>query len=335
MTTRVAINGFGRIGRLVMRAAEDFNDFEVVAINDLTDVHTLAHLLKYDSSHGRFEADVSVEGQDLIVNGRKIKVLSERDPSLLPWSQLEVPFVAECTGRFRDREGASKHLSAGARRVFISAPAKNPDWTVVLGVNEVHFDPDRHFIISNASCTTNCLALPAKILLDNFGIDYGMMTTIHSFTNDQRILDLPHKDLRRARAASMSMIPTTTGAAAAVAEVLPDLKGKLNGLAIRVPTPNVSLVDLVVHLSSDVTVSDVNRAMKEGAEGPFAGIMDFSEEPLVSIDYNGSSFSSVIDGLSTMVMEKRLVKILAWYDNENGYATRLRDIIVYTVKHGG
>jgi len=335
MKTRIAINGFGRIGRLVFRAFEKLENFEIVAINDLTDVKTLAHLLKYDSTHGRFDADVMIEGNDLRVNGRIVKVLSERDPAALPWSHLEIPYVAECTGRFRDREGASKHLSAGARRVYISAPAKNPDWTVVLGVNEIHFDPDKHLIISNASCTTNCLAPAAKVLLDNFGIDYGLMTTIHSFTNDQRILDLPHKDLRRARAASTSIIPTTTGAAAAVAEVLPDLSGKLNGLAIRVPTPNVSLVDLVVRLSTDVMVSDVNGALKEAAEGPLKGILGFSEEPLVSIDYNGSDLSSIIDSLSTMVMGKRLVKILSWYDNENGYANRLKDIIVYTVEHGG
>ena len=335
MSTRIAINGFGRIGRLLLRACENHDSIDVVAINDLTDVNTLAHLLKYDSTHKKFDAEVSVEDGDLIVNGRRVKVLSQRDPAELPWSDMDIEYVAECTGRFRDREGASKHLTAGAKRVFISAPAKNPDWTVVLGVNEIHFNPDKHFIISNASCTTNCLAPPAKVLLDNFGIEYGMMTTIHSYTNDQRILDLPHKDLRRARAAAMSMIPTTTGAAIAVGEVLPEMKGKLNGMAIRVPTPNVSLVDLVVQLSSDVTVADVNGALKSAAEGPLKGILVFSEEPLVSIDYNGSSYSSVIDGLSTMVMSNRMLKLLAWYDNENGYATRLRDIMAYAIAHGG
>lgn len=335
MTTRIAINGFGRIGRLLFRSIEPEPGIEVVAINDLTDVNTLAHLLKYDSTHGRFDADVTVKDGDLLVNDRRIKVLSERDPEALPWEDLEVTYVAECTGRFRDRAGASKHLTAGAKRVYISAPAKDPDWTVVLGVNEIHFDPAKHRIISNASCTTNCLAPPAKVLLDNFGIEYGVMTTIHAFTNDQRILDLPHKDLRRARAASMSMIPTTTGAAIAVGEVLPELKGKLNGMAIRVPTPNVSLVDLVVRLSRDVTVGDVNSALKQAADGPMKGILGYSDEPLVSIDYNSSTLSSTIDSLSTMVMGDKMVKVLAWYDNENGYASRLKDLILYTINHGG
>ncbi|MBN1296668.1 type I glyceraldehyde-3-phosphate dehydrogenase [bacterium] len=335
MKTRIAINGFGRIGRLMFRATEQHSDLDIVAINDLTDVQTLAHLLKYDSSHGRFHAEVKTEGTDLVVNGRTITVFSEKDPSSLPWADLDVAYVAECTGHFRDRDGASKHLTSGARRVIISAPAKNPDWTVVMGVNEVHFDPRKHHIISNASCTTNCLAPVAKVLLDVFGIECGMMTTIHSYTNDQRILDLPHKDLRRARAAAVSMIPTTTGAAAAVGEVLPELQGRLNGMAIRVPTPNVSIVDFVVQLATDATAGTINDALKSAARSHLSGIMEFCEEPLVSIDFNGSSYSSVVDGLSTMVMNKRMAKVLAWYDNENGYATRLRDIIAYCVNHGG
>ncbi len=335
MKTQVAINGFGRIGRLLLRSMLDDETLQVVAINDLTDLKTLVHLLKYDSTHGTFKADVSIEENNLIVNGQQIKVFSERDPEKLPWSSLNVRYVAECTGFFRDRDGAGKHLNAGADRVIISAPAKNPDWTVVMGVNHVHFNPEKHRIISNASCTTNCLAPPAKVLVDHFGIDYGMMTTIHAYTNDQQLLDLPHKDLRRARAAAVSMIPTTTGAAAAVGEVLPELKGKLNGLAVRVPIPNVSLVDLVAHVSTDVTVTMVNDALKIASETHLKDIMGYTDEPLVSIDYNGDPRSSIIDGASTMVIEERLVKILAWYDNENGYAVRMRDLMAFISRNGG
>lgn len=335
MKTQVAINGFGRIGRLLLRSMIDDETLQVAAINDLTDLKTLVHLLKYDSTHGSFKADVSIDENDLIVNGKQIRVFSERDPEKLPWSRLNVRYVAECTGIFRDRDGAGKHLNAGADRVVISAPAKNPDWTVVMGVNHVHFNPEKHRIISNASCTTNCLAPPAKVLVDHFGIDYGMMTTVHAYTNDQQLLDLPHKDLRRARAAAVSMIPTTTGAASAVGEVLPELKGKLNGLAVRVPIPNVSLVDLVAHVSTDVTVSMVNDALKTASETHLKGIMGYTDEPLVSIDFNGDPRSSIIDGASTMVIEKRLVKILAWYDNEYGYAVRMRDLMAFISRNGG
>ncbi len=335
MKTNVAINGFGRIGRLLLRAIIGNNNLQVVAINDLTDIQTLAHLLKYDSTHGRFNGSVEVADGNLVVNGLPIKILAERDPANLPWADLKVRHVAECTGHFRDRDGVSRHLTAGADRVFISAPAKNPDLTVVMGVNHVHFNPEKHRIISNASCTTNCLAPVAKVLLDRFGIDYGMMTTIHAYTNDQQLLDLPHKDLRRARAAALSMIPTTTGAAAAVGEVLPELKGKLNGLSVRVPTPNVSLVDLVVHLSTDVTIPMVNDALKEASETNLKGILGFTKEPLVSIDFNGDERSGIVDGDSTMVIGKRLVKILAWYDNEYGYAVRLGDLIDFVSRNGG
>ncbi|MBN1879421.1 type I glyceraldehyde-3-phosphate dehydrogenase [bacterium] len=333
MKTNVAINGFGRIGRLLLRVMIDHENLQIVAINDLTDIPTLAHLLKYDSSHRHFMGTVEAAEGHLIVNGNMIKVFAERDPEKLPWADLKVRFVAECTGHFRDREGAARHLNAGADRVFISAPAKNPDLTVVMGVNDVHFNPEKHRIISNASCTTNCLAPVAKVLLDRFGIDYGMMTTVHSYTNDQQLLDLPHKDLRRARAAALSMIPTTTGAAAAVGEVLPELKGKLNGLAVRVPTPNVSLVDLVAHLSSDVTVTMVNDALKEASETNLKGILGYTEEPLVSVDFNGDRRSSIVDGASTMVIGKRLVKVLSWYDNEYGYAVRLRDLIDFVSRN--
>ncbi len=335
MKKNVAINGFGRIGRLVLRSMIDDESLQVAAINDLTDIDTLAHLLRYDSAHGRFNGTVEVQKGDLVVNGTKIRIFAERDPEKLPWASLDVRYVAECTGYFRDREGASKHLNSGAERVIISAPAKDPDWTVVMGVNHVHFDSEKHRIISNASCTTNCLAPPAKVLLDNFGIESGMMTTIHAYTNDQQLLDFPHKDLRRARAAALSMIPTTTGAAAAVGEVLPDLQGKLNGLAVRVPTPNVSLVDLVVSLSSDVTVSTVNEALKSAAESNLKGFMGFADESLVSIDFNGNPLSSIIDGLSTMVIDKRLVKVLAWYDNEFGYAMRMKDLMAFISRNGG
>jgi glyceraldehyde 3-phosphate dehydrogenase len=323
MAVKVGINGFGRIGRNFFRAAYKDPALEIVAVNDITDAKTLAHLLKYDSVHGRFEEEVGVKDSALSVAGKTVQVLAAKDPSELPWGKLGVEVVIESTGKFTDREGAEKHLKAGARRVLISAPAKNPDATFVLGVNEKSFDPAKHFIISNASCTTNCLAPVAKVLLDTFGIERGLMTTIHAYTNDQKILDLPHKDLRRARAAGLSMIPTTTGAAKAVALVIPALKGKLDGMAIRVPTSNVSVVDLTVELSRAATAEEINAAMKKAAEGPMKGILQYVEEPLVSVDFNHTSFSSEFDALSTKVIEGKMVKVLAWYDNEWGYSCRL------------
>jgi len=332
MGTRVAINGFGRIGRCFLRASKGYQEFEVVAINDLTDAKTLAHLLKYDSVHGIFAADIKTGEGSITVDGREIKILAMTEPEKLPWKDLGVDIVIESTGRFTDKPSASKHLNAGARWVIISAPAKEPDMTVCMGVNEETLDPKNHRIISNASCTTNCLAPIAKVIHNEFKIIKGLMTTIHSYTNDQRILDLPHKDLRRARAAAMNMIPTTTGAAKAVGLVLPDLKGKLNGLAIRVPTPNVSVVDLVAEVSKEVTVEEVNEALKKAAEGPMKGILQYSEEPLVSIDLNGNNHSAIVDSKLTMVLEGRMVKVLAWYDNEWGYSSRIRDLILYLIK---
>jgi len=326
MSVRVGINGFGRIGRNFFRANLKSRAVEVVAINDLTDAATLAHLLKYDSVHGTLDADVRAEGDELVVNGQHVKVLAERDPAKLPWKELGVTVVAECTGLFRKREQAKAHLDAGAKKVLISAPAPDPDATFVIGVNDDTYDPASHHIISNASCTTNCLAPVAKVLKESFGFKKGLMTTIHSFTNDQRILDLPHKDLRRARAASMSMIPTTTGAARAVALVLPDLKGKLDGMAMRVPTPNVSVVDLTCELERDVTKEEVNAALHAAAEGPLKGILGYTEAPLVSTDFNGDSHSSIVDGLSTSVTGGNMVKVLSWYDNEWGYSVRLLDL---------
>ena len=326
MGIRVAINGFGRIGRNFFRAAFDDEKIEIVAINDITDAATLAHLLKYDSVHGKYGKEVKAEGDSIVVNGKQIKVLSEKDPANLPWKELEVDVVIESTGLFRDREKASKHLDAGAKWVVISAPAKNPDITVVIGVNHQQFDPQKHKIISNASCTTNCLAPVAKVLHERFGIVKGFMTTVHAYTNDQRILDLPHKDLRRARAAAVSIIPTTTGAAVAVGEVLPELKGKLDGMAMRVPTANVSVVDLVAELEKSTTVEEVNNALKEAAEGELKGILGYCEEPLVSIDYNGDPRSSIVDALSTKVIGN-LVNVVSWYDNEWGYSCRLRDLV--------
>ncbi len=326
MAIRLGINGFGRIGRLLLRAALKQNDLEVVAINDLTDPATMAHLLTYDSVHGRLDVPVEVGDSTLRVGEMPISVTSIRDPEQLKWRDFGADVVAECTGLFRDRESASKHLSAGAKKVIISAPAKDPDLTVVLGVNSNQYDPQSHNIISNASCTTNCLAPVAKVVLENFGIRYGLMTTVHAYTGDQRILDFPHKDLRRARAAALSMVPTTTGAAKAVALVLPELDGKLHGMAIRVPTPNVSLVDFVVTVEKPgVTVTDVNEALKSAAEGRLAGILGYSEIPLVSIDFNGSTLSSTVDAATTNVVGD-MVKVLAWYDNENGYATRMVDL---------
>jgi glyceraldehyde 3-phosphate dehydrogenase len=334
MAVKIGINGFGRIGRNVFRAALKNPNIEVVAVNDLTDANTLAHLLKYDSVHGKLDAEVSVNGNNIVVNGKEIVVKAERDPAQLAWNELGVDIVVESTGRFTNREDAAKHLEAGAKKVIISAPAKNEDITIVMGVNQDKYDPANHHIISNASCTTNCLAPFAKVLHEKFGIVRGMMTTVHSYTNDQQILDLPHKDLRRARAAAESIIPTTTGAAKAVALVLPELKGKLNGMAMRVPTPNVSVVDLVAELEKEVTVEEVNAALKEAAEGELKGILAYSEEPLVSRDYNGSTASSTIDALSTMVLEGKMVKVVSWYDNETGYSHRVVDLAEYIASKG-
>ena len=326
MSVKIAINGFGRIGRIVFRAAANNPNVDVVAINDLTDSATMAHLLKYDSVHGRLDADITAKEGAIEFNGKSITYTAVKDPAQLPWKDLGIDIVMECTGLFRDRENASKHLAAGARKVIISAPAKDPDITIVMGVNANQYNPNQHHIISNASCTTNCLSPVAKVLLENFGIKNGLMTTIHSYTGDQRLLDFPHKDLRRARAANMSMIPTTTGAARAVALVLPELDGKLNGLAIRVPTPNVSIVDLVATVEkSGVTVSDVNEALKSASENALSGILGFSDEPLVSCDYNGNTLSSIVDGPTTYVVDN-LVKVLAWYDNESGYSNRMVDL---------
>lgn len=334
MTVKVGINGFGRIGRVVFRAALNHPNVEIVAINDLTDAKMLAHLLKYDSVHGKLDAEVEAKDNSIYVNGREIIVTAERDPANLKWGELGVDVVIESTGRFTNREDAAKHLEAGAKKVVISAPAKNEDITIVMGVNHDKYDPEKHDVISNASCTTNCLAPVAKVLHEKFGIKRGMMTTVHSYTNDQQILDLPHKDYRRARAAAESMIPTTTGAAKAVALVLPELKGKLNGGAIRVPTPNVSLVDLVAELNEEVTVEEVNKVLKEAAEGELKGILAYSEEPLVSKDYNGSTVSSTVDALSTMVIEGNLVKVISWYDNETGYSNRVVDLVDYIAQKG-
>jgi glyceraldehyde 3-phosphate dehydrogenase len=332
MGTRIAINGFGRIGRCFLRASKGYREFEIVAINDLTDAKTLAHLLKYDSVHGIFASDIKPGEGGIIVDGREIKILAMTEPEKLPWKDLGVDIVVESTGRFTDKPSASKHLNAGAKWVIISAPAKEPDITVCMGVNEGTLDPKSHKVISNASCTTNCLAPVAKVIHEEFKIIKGFMTTIHSYTNDQRILDLPHKDLRRARAAAMNMIPTTTGAAKAVGLVLPELKGRLNGLSIRVPTPNVSVVDLVAEVSKEVTSEVVNAALKKAAEGPLKGILHYSEEPLVSIDLNGNNHSAIVDSKLTMVIEGKMVKVLAWYDNEWGYSSRLRDLILYLIK---
>lgn len=334
MATKVGINGFGRIGRNVFRAALNNPALDIVAVNDLTDAETLAHLLKYDSIHGTLNAEVKAEGSSIIVNGKTIKVLAERDPANLPWGELGVAVVVESTGRFTDGEKAAAHIKAGAKKVIISAPAKGEDITIVMGVNQDKYDAAKHHVVSNASCTTNCLAPFAKVLNDNFGIKHGLMTTVHSYTNDQQILDLPHKDLRRARAAALSIIPTTTGAAKAVALVMPELKGKLNGFAMRVPTPNVSITDLVVELEKPATAESINAALKKAAEGELKGIMAFSEEPLVSRDYNGNPNSSIIDGLSTMVVEGSMAKVVSWYDNEWGYSNRVVDLVVFMAKKG-
>lgn len=331
---KIGINGFGRIGRNVFRAAMDHPQIEVVAVNDLTDAGTLAHLLKYDSVHGRLDADIEAKENAIIVNGKTIHVLAERDPEQLPWRDFGVDIVVESTGRFTHRDDAARHLEGGAKKVIISAPAKEEDITIVMGVNHEKYDPASHHVISNASCTTNCLAPFAKVLHESFGIRRGMMTTVHSYTNDQQILDLPHKDLRRARAAGMSIIPTTTGAAKAVGLVLPELKGKLNGFAMRVPTPNVSVVDLVCELDQNVTVQDVNGVLREAAQNQLKGILDYMEEPLVSIDFKGDPHSSIVDGLSTMVMEGNMVKVVSWYDNEWGYSNRVVDLANYVAQKG-
>ena len=326
MTVKLGINGFGRIGRCVLRDALNRADVEVVAINDLTNPDAMAHLLKYDSVHGTLNAEVVAKDDRIEIDGQAVAIRSIKDPEVLGWKNLGVDIVAECTGIFRDREGASKHLISGARKVIISAPATDPDITIVLGVNSHQYDPKQHHIISNASCTTNCLAPVAKVLLENFGLQRGLMTTIHAYTGDQRLLDFPHKDLRRARSAGLSMVPTTTGAAKAVALVLPELSGKLNGLAIRVPTPNVSMVDLVVSVEkSGVTVSEINEALKQASEESLSGILGYSEIPLVSIDYNGCPLSSIVDGPTTYVVDN-MVKVLSWYDNETGYSNRMVDL---------
>ncbi len=328
MTIKVGINGFGRIGRMAFRSGLANKDIEFVAINDLTDTPTLAHLLKYDSTQGILDAKVSSTSNSIVVNGKEIKVFTEKDPAKIPWRDLDVKFVLECTGIFTERAKAAAHLEAGAKKVIISAPAKGPDLTVVMGVNHQEYDPQKHHILSNASCTTNCLAPVCKVLLDNFGIEKGLMTTTHAYTGDQRLLDFPHKDLRRARSAALSMVPTTTGAAKAVALVLPQLEGKLNGIAVRVPTPNVSLVDLTAQLSKPATAVEINKAMKEASETYLKGILAYCEEPLVSIDFNGTTVSSTLDALSTMVVGD-MAKVFSWYDNEFGYATRMIDLVAY------
>ena len=335
MALKVGINGFGRIGRNVFRAAMNRTDIEIVAVNDLTNACTLAHLLEYDSVHGVLKAEIYAnEEREFKVNGKDIKAFALPDPASIPWGDYGVEVVIESSGRFTDRESASKHLNGKAKKVVITAPAKNEDATIVMGVNEEIYDPSKHHIISNASCTTNCLAPIAKIIHREFGIVRGLMTTIHSYTNDQQILDLPHKDLRRARAAAMSIIPTTTGAAKAVALVMPELKGKLNGLSMRVPTPNVSVVDLVAELAKPASVEDLNGVLKTAAEGQMKGILAYSDLPLVSRDYNDNPHSSIVDGLSTMVIEGNLVKIIAWYDNEWGYSCRVVDLVSYIGKRG-
>lgn len=329
MAVKVGINGFGRIGRLIFRGALADPDIDIVAVNDLAEARSLAHLLKYDSIHGVLKNKVEAQEDALIVDGKKVKVLSERDPASLPWSKMGVEVAIESTGKFVDRENASKHLSAGARKVLITAPAKQPDITLVLGVNEDIYDKDKHHIISNASCTTNCLAPVSKVLVDNFGIVKGFMTTIHAYTNDQRMLDLIHKDLRRARAAAMSVIPTSTGAAKAIGEVIPELKGKMDGVAMRVPVPDGSVVDLVAELPQKTAKEDINKAFAQAADkGRFKGILAYTEDPIVSIDVVGNSYSAIFDGLSTMVIDN-LVKVVAWYDNEWGYSSRIVDLIKF------
>jgi glyceraldehyde 3-phosphate dehydrogenase len=334
MAIKVGINGFGRIGRNVFRAALGDSEIDIVAVNDITDAATLAHLLKYDSVLGNLEQDVSADGDTITAGGESFKVLKERDPANLPWKDLGVDIVIESTGLFTKREDASKHLAAGAKKVIISAPATNEDFTVVMGVNHDKYDPSQHHIISNASCTTNCLAPLVKVLNDSFGLAKGIMTTIHSYTNDQKLLDLPHKDLRRSRAAALSMIPTSTGAAVAVTTVLPELKGRLDGISVRVPTPNVSLTDLTAVLEKDVTAADVNDALKSAANGKLKGILAYSEAPLVSADFRGNPNSSIVDAPFTKVVSNNAVKVLAWYDNEWAFSCRVKDLIHYIVEKG-
>lgn len=329
MGVRIGINGFGRIGRNFFRASCNNTNVDIVAVNDLTDARTLSHLLKYDSLFGIMDAEITAGEGSIVVDGKEIKVLAERDPLKLPWGELGVDIVVESTGLFTKKEDAEKHIKAGAKKVIISAPAKGPDITIVMGVNEKKYDPKSHHIISNASCTTNCLAPVVKVLLDNFGLKRGLMTTIHSYTNDQRILDLPHKDLRRARAAAVSLIPTTTGAAKAISLVIPGLEGKMDGMAVRVPTPNVSLVDLVAEVERDADEAAVNAALKKAAAGDLKGILEYTDLPLVSIDFKGNPHSSIVDGSVTRVIDKRMVKVIAWYDNEWGYSSRIRDLILY------
>jgi glyceraldehyde 3-phosphate dehydrogenase len=334
MAIKVGINGFGRIGRNIMRAAMDDSSIDIVAVNDLTNAATLAHLLKYDSILGNLKADIKAGADTITVNQDEFKVLSIKDPAQLPWKSLGVDIVFESTGIFTGRDGAAKHIDAGAKKVVITAPAKGPDLTVVMGVNEDKYDAGKHQIISNASCTTNCLAPVAKVLHETFGIRKGWMTTVHSYTNDQHLLDLPHKDLRRARAAALSIIPTTTGAALAVGEVLPEIKGKLDGIAMRVPTPNVSVVDLAVLVDKKTSRDEVNAAFKSAADGKLKGILEYTTEPLVSVDFRGNSNSSILDSAYTSVMDGDFVKVLSWYDNEWGYSCRCVDLLRYLVKKG-
>lgn len=329
MTVRVGINGFGRVGRLVFRAGMAKQDLQFVAVNDLTDAKTIAHLVKYDSVYGRYNGNVGAKGDAIVVDGSEVKVLAIREPRELPWKEFGVDVVLESTGRFTDRESASKHLEAGAKKVVISAPAKNADKTLIIGVNEKEYDPRLHHILSMGSCTTNCLAPIAKVLNEEFGIEYGLMTTTHAYTNDQVILDFPHKDLRRARSAALSLIPTTTGAAVALSLVIPELEGKLDGMAIRVPTPTVSVIDLVASLKKSATADSVNTAFRKYAEKQMKGILAVSDEPLVSVDYTGSAYSSTVDALSTKVVGGNLVKVLSWYDNEWGFSTRMAEFLAY------
>jgi glyceraldehyde 3-phosphate dehydrogenase len=334
MATKIAINGFGRIGRCVLRAAlSRKEDLEFVAINDLDSPASLAHLFKYDSVHGMWQGTVKSTDKSIIIDGKEIAVTAQRDPSALPWKSLGADIVLECTGLFTERDAAAKHQAAGAKKIVISAPAKNPDLTLAYGINHESYDPSKHHILSNASCTTNCLAPVAKVLQESFGIEHGLMTTVHSYTNDQRILDLTHKDLRRARAAALSMIPSSTGAAKAIGEVLPALKGKLNGMSVRVPTPNVSLVDLSVVLSKKASVDEINAAFKKAAEGPLKGILLYNDEQTVSVDYNGNPHSSIFDSTNTMIVEN-MAKVMAWYDNEWGFSNRMVDVAKFLVSKG-
>ncbi|MFK2824630.1 glyceraldehyde-3-phosphate dehydrogenase [Bacillus sp. B190/17] len=333
MKAKVAINGFGRIGRMVFRKAILEDNFEIVAVNASYPAETLAHLIKYDTNHGKFEGDVQVEERALIVNGKRVQLVNNRDPRELPWKELGIDIVIEATGKFNDREKAALHLEAGAKKVVLTAPGKNEDVTIVMGVNENDLDIEKHEVISNASCTTNCLAPVAKVLDDKFGIENGLMTTVHAYTNDQNNIDNPHKDLRRARACAQSIIPTSTGAAKALSLVLPQLKGKIHGMALRVPTSNVSLVDLVVDLKREVTVDEINNVFIEASQGALKGILDYTTEPLVSVDFNTNPHSSIIDGLSTIVMDGTKVKVLAWYDNEWGYSCRVTDLVKYVAEN--